>query len=186
MPFRRRKTRFSRADRYSRAARIAGIFYFGLSLLLLVAIRTPRYAENPIAFGDTLYLGPVAVAGTAFIILKFKTYFYPKYGAVAVWINALLICVFGVLFLFPYQIAFNALAGPGTPITFSGPIIAKHRDGGKSVSYDVEILDSISQRNMSFTVGLDYFNRAQLGDTYQETFRMGRLGIPYRWRWQEP
>jgi hypothetical protein len=92
--------------------------------------------------------------------------------------------VFAVFFAYPYQLAWNATAPNSTVLDLHGVVINKRVSHGKSTSYTVTVDEQTLNRPLSFHVSSSDFQRIEIGEQYSERMFLGRLGIPYRWRWQ--
>jgi hypothetical protein len=100
------------------------------------------------------------------------------------WVMACILYPLCVLFTSPYIVALNAAGMPKQEIIFRGPIIRKWYSSGKSTSYHVEIMDSASNKKVSFYISKTLYNSVHEGDSYTKKMYLGRFGIPYRWKWE--
>jgi hypothetical protein len=71
-------------------------------------------------------------------------------------------------------------------INLHGPVIRMHVSHGRSTSYNVTIDDQTLHRPLTFDVSRSDYQMIDIGEEYSERMRVGRLGIPYRWRWENP
>jgi len=90
------------------------------------------------------------------------------------------------LFLFsswPFVMVWNALGTAKTQVTYAGPVIKKSTNRGRyGTSYNVTISDRYTQTPVTLKTSNHRFETLSRGDPIQETFYVGRLGLPYRWR----
>jgi len=98
------------------------------------------------------------------------------------WVTAGLLYPIALLMSWPYVMALNALLPSNSSVTYEGPVTRKFISGGRRNSYQVVIRDRSTQKEVTLSTSESRYGELSPGNTIQETFSVGRLGIPFRWR----
>lgn len=81
----------------------------------------------------------------------------------------------------PWALALNTLGGERKPITYRGPILEKTEITGKSHQYLLTIRDEATAKFIRFSVSDSAYQNARVGQSFEESFSLGWIGLPYRW-----
>ena len=98
------------------------------------------------------------------------------------WMVAALFYPLSILMSWPYVMAVNAFFPAGQTITFHGPVIRKWESNGRIKSYLIVILDQSRGEEVTLQTSEAKYRQLSEGDGIGETFSVGLLGIPFRWR----
>jgi hypothetical protein len=99
-----------------------------------------------------------------------------------VWITAALLYPIALLMTWPYVMAANALTTSGRSITYQGPVTHKWISSGRFPGNQVVIFDQATGKKITLSMSQSRYNTLSKGDNVMETFSIGGLGIPFRWR----
>jgi hypothetical protein len=78
--------------------------------------------------------------------------------------------------------AVNALTASGKKVTYQGPVTGKWISSGRFPGHQIVIHDRDTNGAVTLRVSQSRYDRISKGDPVQETFSIGGLGIPFRWR----
>jgi hypothetical protein len=81
-----------------------------------------------------------------------------------------------------WVLAINALGIHSAPMRFYGQVISKeaHRGSRGGVTFILVVDEQSQHRTRRFSVDESLYEEAQIGDVYETTMRIGRLGVPFR------
>lgn len=163
--------------RYSTLLTVA---FFGGAAFFLLSIESTFNG----GFGLTVRYGSLPLA----ILIFGYTYWYRQELAricrsgKMVWIRASLLYPVVLLLSWPYVLGVNAFTGSGETITFTGPVEEKWITKGRHTGYHIAIRDSKTQEEVRLNCSESRYQTLQIGDSVSESFEVGGLNIPYRWK----
>lgn len=96
--------------------------------------------------------------------------------------NGLLIYPMILVMSWPYLLAFNAIAAGDKVVAITGAITDKTIAGTKSPAYVVSVTNPETGRISRIAVSQKDYERITIGDSYQFCFYVGRLGLPFFWK----
>jgi len=159
--------------------------YFIAAGFLIFAIRTPEESVGSLVIEDAIYLSLPLGLLIFWTTYRHRLFLYrTKPKRYQVWFQSLFVWLFAVLAAFPYQLAWNATSLDAPVVDLHGIVLSKPVSYGRSTSYKVVIDEQTFHRRLTFRVSKSDYQQIGIGDEYSERMIVGRLGIPYRWRWQ--
>jgi len=164
-----------------RNANILFLIYLGVGTIFLLSIESVFNG----GFNTSMRLAwaPLAILVFGFTWIYRKAFYNLSGSPIRVWVLAVMGYPVFLLFSWPYFLAVNALIPSTKDVIYSGPIIEKFiTRGTRSTSYQVTIHDETLDTEVTLTISSCLYKSTVIGSTLHQSFQIGALNIPYRWR----
>lgn len=125
---------------------------------------------------------PLAIVIFSYTWINRKFFYSVNQNKIATWVVAAIFYGLSLLMSWPYVMAINAVTGNGEKIRYEGPIVKKWISKGKHWSYHLDIRDKRTSKTVTLNCNKAFYHSINEGDDVVDTYIIGGLGFPYRWK----